>query len=49
MGIGPVPAIRAMLKATGLELSDVDIFDVSGAGAVCVRACGCVVCVCLRG
>ena len=29
MGIGPVPAIQGLLKATGLEIKDIDIFDVS--------------------
>ncbi len=29
MGIGPVPAIEAMLKKTGHSLNDIDIVDVS--------------------
>ena len=29
MGIGPVPAIQGLLKTTGLEIKDIDIFDVS--------------------
>jgi len=28
MGIGPVPAIEAMLKATNKKLSDIDLVDV---------------------
>lgn len=29
MGIGPVTAIQNVLKATGLKLSDIDLFEVS--------------------
>jgi acetyl-CoA C-acetyltransferase len=33
MGIGPVPAVRALLKKTGLGLSDFDVFEVNEAFA----------------
>jgi acetyl-CoA C-acetyltransferase len=33
MGIGPVPAVRALLKKTGLELKDIDVFEVNEAFA----------------
>jgi acetyl-CoA acetyltransferase family protein len=33
MGIGPVPAIRALLEATGHELSDIDLFEINEAFA----------------
>jgi len=33
MGIGPVPAIRALLKKTGLSLKDIDVFEVNEAFA----------------
>jgi acetyl-CoA acyltransferase len=33
MGIGPVPAIRKLLKKTGLALSDIDVFEVNEAFA----------------
>jgi acetyl-CoA acyltransferase 2 len=29
MGIGPVPAIRNLLKATNLTLNDIDLIEVS--------------------
>ena len=29
MGIGPVPAIRSMLQATGKTLEDLDLIEVS--------------------
>jgi len=28
MGIGPVPAIEALLKASGISQQDIDLFDV---------------------
>jgi len=28
MGIGPVPAIEALMKATGRNLKDIDLIDV---------------------
>ncbi|GMT19386.1 hypothetical protein PFISCL1PPCAC_10683, partial [Pristionchus fissidentatus] len=33
MGIGPAPAIRAVLKQTGLKIEDIDIFEVNEAFA----------------
>src|SRR6516164_1565183 len=33
MGIGPVPAVRALLKKTGLDLKDIDVFEVNEAFA----------------
>jgi acetyl-CoA acetyltransferase len=33
MGIGPAPAIRAVFKATGLDVKDVDIFEINEAFA----------------
>ena len=30
MGIGPVPASKATLKAAGMELKDMDICEVGG-------------------
>ncbi|MEL7370664.1 MAG: thiolase family protein, partial [Myxococcota bacterium] len=33
MGIGPVPAIRAILKMTGLSIGDIDLFEVNEAFA----------------
>jgi acetyl-CoA C-acetyltransferase len=33
MGIGPVPAVRAVLKKTGLGLKDIDVFEVNEAFA----------------
>jgi acetyl-CoA acyltransferase len=33
MGIGPVPAIRKLLKKTGLSIKDIDIFEVNEAFA----------------
>jgi acetyl-CoA C-acetyltransferase len=37
MGIGPVPAIKAALEASGLAVSDVDVFEVNEAfGAQCL-------------
>ena len=29
MGIGPVPAVQAMLKATDKKIQDIDLVDVS--------------------
>lgn len=44
MGIGPVPAILALLDATGLELDDIDRIEINEAFAAqtiaCVRALG---------
>jgi acetyl-CoA C-acetyltransferase len=33
MGIGPVPAVKALLKQTGLGLKDIDVFEVNEAFA----------------
>src|SRR5208283_3697646 len=33
MGIGPVPAVQAVLKRTGLALKDIDVFEVNEAFA----------------
>lgn len=33
MGVGPVPAVRALLKKTGLALKDIDVFEVNEAFA----------------
>jgi acetyl-CoA C-acetyltransferase len=33
MGIGPVPAVRALFKKTGLNLADIDVFEVNEAFA----------------
>ncbi len=33
MGIGPVPAVQALLKKTGLKLNDIDVFEVNEAFA----------------
>jgi acetyl-CoA C-acetyltransferase len=39
MGIGPVPAIRALLARAGLKVSDVDRFEINEAFAAQVMAC----------
>jgi acetyl-CoA C-acetyltransferase len=39
MGIGPVPAIRALLEKTGLQLSDIDLIELNEAFAAQVIAC----------
>jgi acetyl-CoA C-acetyltransferase len=39
MGIGPVPAIRALLAKTGLALSDIDLIELNEAFAAQVIAC----------
>jgi acetyl-CoA C-acetyltransferase len=39
MGIGPVPAIRAVLDVAGLKLSDIDRFEINEAFGAQVMAC----------
>ncbi len=39
MGIGPVPAIRTVLESAGLELEDIDRFEINEAFAAQVLAC----------
>jgi acetyl-CoA C-acetyltransferase len=39
MGVGPVPAIRALLEKTGLKLADVDLIELNEAFASQVIAC----------
>lgn len=39
MGIGPVPAVRKVLKKSGLSLSDIDIIEINEAFAAQVLAC----------
>jgi acetyl-CoA C-acetyltransferase len=39
MGIGPVPAIKAVLGRAGLELSDIDRFEINEAFGAQVMAC----------
>lgn len=44
MGIGPVPAIRKLMKQTGLKVEDIDVFEINEAFAsqsvYCVRELG---------
>jgi acetyl-CoA C-acetyltransferase len=39
MGIGPVPAIKAVLERAGLKLADIDRFEINEAFAAQVMAC----------
>ena len=39
MGVGPVPAIRALLQKTGRKLSDIDLIELNEAFAAQVIAC----------
>ena len=39
MGIGPVPAIKAVLQRTGLKLDDIDRFEINEAFGAQVMAC----------
>lgn len=39
MGIGPVPAIKAVLQRAGLQLSDIDRFEINEAFGAQVMAC----------
>jgi hypothetical protein len=38
MGIGPVPAIQNLLKATNLTLNDIDLVEVSSLKRECIHA-----------
>jgi acetyl-CoA C-acetyltransferase len=40
MGIGPAPAIRALLEKTNLQLKDIDLFEINEAFGAQVMACG---------
>ena len=40
MGIGPVPAIRALLSKTGKAISDIDLFEINEAFAAQAAYCG---------
>jgi acetyl-CoA acyltransferase len=40
MGIGPVPAIRALLKKTSLRLEEIDLFELNEAFAAQAAYCG---------
>ncbi|NOZ03524.1 MAG: thiolase family protein [FCB group bacterium] len=39
MGLGPVPAIRKLLRRTNLTMDDIDLFEINEAFAVQVLAC----------
>jgi acetyl-CoA C-acetyltransferase len=39
MGIGPVPAVRRLLKRTGITLGDIDLVELNEAFAAQVLAC----------
>jgi acetyl-CoA acyltransferase len=39
MGIGPVPAIRALLERTGLSIGDIDLFEINEAFAAQAAYC----------
>jgi acetyl-CoA C-acetyltransferase len=39
MGIGPVPAIRALLESSGLRLEQIDRFEINEAFAAQILAC----------
>ena len=39
MGIGPVPAIKAVLERAGLKLADIDRFEINEAFGAQVMAC----------
>jgi acetyl-CoA C-acetyltransferase len=39
MGIGPVPAVRALLRRTGLTIGDIDLIEINEAFAAQVLAC----------
>ena len=44
MGIGPIPAVRKLLKKTGLAIADIDLFELNEAfasqGLYCIRELG---------
>ena len=44
MGIGPIPAVRKLLKKTGLAINDIDLFELNEAfasqGLYCIRELG---------
>jgi acetyl-CoA acyltransferase len=44
MGIGPIPAVRKLLKKTGLSIADIDLFELNEAfasqGLYCIRELG---------
>jgi acetyl-CoA C-acetyltransferase len=39
MGVGPVPAVRALLRRTGLAMQDIDLIEINEAFAAQVLAC----------
>jgi acetyl-CoA C-acetyltransferase len=39
MGVGPIPAIRALLKNTGMSMSDVDVVEINEAFAAQIVPC----------
>ncbi len=39
MGLGPVPAVRALLEQTGLDKDDIDLWELNEAFAAQVIAC----------
>jgi acetyl-CoA C-acetyltransferase len=39
MGLGPIPAIRALLKQTGMSMDDVDIVEINEAFAAQIVPC----------
>jgi acetyl-CoA C-acetyltransferase len=39
MGLGPIPAIRALLKQTGMRIDDVDIVEINEAFAAQIVPC----------
>jgi acetyl-CoA C-acetyltransferase len=42
MGIGPVPAVQALLRKTGFSLNDIDVFEVNEAfAAQALAVCRC--------
>jgi acetyl-CoA C-acetyltransferase len=39
MGLGPIPAIQALLKATGMKIEDIDIVEINEAFAAQIVPC----------